>query len=295
MTMSFLFAQEQAELVFAEGEGFTLVRQGDSVFYDLYEEPVEGMVLMTGDVILTEQDTWLEIEINQTGSLIKIAENTTFSINSLESQGGVFKVSYGRIRARVRKLTDDSPFWVQGTDTVAGVRGTDFGYDIFYKREAPEQTRTDVYCFEGSVEVVKQLDDTEEPEAFASVILGRNEMVTVFSDSQETLEKEKVTAELKEYWGEKDFQYEPVLSDKSSFIKTFHNDTKQLKQAALFSAGTGVLIGGIGIASYLWADASGGTAIGLGSIGGFLVGTGGYFFIRALVLDRQTEKGITTP
>ena len=289
-----LSAQETAEVVYAEGEGFTLVRQGNPEFYDLYAQPAEGMVLQPGDVILTEQDTWMEIEINHTGSLIKIAENTTFSINSLENRGGVFGVSYGRIRAKVEKLTEDSPFWIQGSDTVAGVRGTDFGYDLFYERESPERTKTDVYCFKGKVEVVKlpgpvssEADEGEASKQKASsVMLGKNEMVSVDSDSDEDLEKEKVSRELKEFWEENDFEFQPVLQDDPPVLQGFHNDPRQLKQAALYTGVTGTLIGSMGIISYATGSSTGGTSIGLGSVGGLLIGSAGYFFIRALILDR---------
>ncbi len=298
----FLWSQETAEIVFAEGEGFTLVRNGDNTFHDLYEEPVEGMALLPGDLILTEQGTWLEIEINRTGSLIKIAENTTFTINSLENRGGTFQVSYGRIRAKVEKLTDDSPFWVQGVDTVAGVRGTDFGYDLFFDRESPEKARTDVYCFQGKVEVVKvplsgeSLDGTvQEPQ---SVIIGRNEMVTVFSDSDEPLEKERVSPDLKEFWGVNEFEYEPVgekaeINPESVTLTSFHNDSRQLRQAALFSSISGALIAGTGLAGYYLADSPPAFAIGMGGLGGFLLGGAGYFTIRAMILENRNESYVS--
>ncbi len=293
-----LSAQETAEIVYAEGEGFTLVRQGETEFHDLYVQPAEGMVLQTGDVILTEQNTWMEIEINHTGSLIKIAENTTFSINSLENRGGVFGVSYGRVRARVEKLTEDSPFWIQGNDTVAGVRGTDFGYDLFYERESPEKTKTDVYCFKGKVEVVK-LPGPVTPEGdegtggrqnASSVMLGKNEMVSVDSDSDKELEKEKISRELRQFWEENDFEFQPVIQKDPPVLQGFHNDPRQLKQAALYTGVTGTLIGGIGIISHVTGSSTGGTSIGLGSVGGLLIGSAGYFFIRALILDRAPSS-----
>lgn len=287
---STVYAQETAELVYAEGEGFTLVREGQGSFYDLYVEDPVGMILQPGDLLLTEQETWLEIEINKTGSLIKIAENTTFSINSLENKGGTFAVSYGRIRAKVNKLTDDSPFWVQGTDTVAGVRGTDFGYDLFFERDKPEKTRTDVYCFEGKVEVVKlasTVEDAGPADVVSSLMLGRNEMVSVESDSDEALEKERVSAELKEFWGLNDFAYEEKVPESTVALKSFYQDSKQLKQAALFSGLTGSLLGGIGTASYLWGDAPESMAWGMGGVGATVIGFAGYLYIRSLIIDSR--------
>jgi len=291
------YAREQAEIVYAEGEGFTIVREGLATFYDLYEEEAEGMILLPGDLILTEQESYLEIEINKTGSLIKIAENTSFSINSLENKGGSFTVSYGRIRAKVNKLTDDSPFWVQGTDTVAGVRGTDFGYDLFFERDKPEKTRTVVYCFKGKVEVVKLAFTVEKAgpvEALSSVILGRNEMVSVLSESEELLEKEKVSSELKEYWEVNDFNFPEEPLESTLALKSFHKDSKQLKQAALFAGITGSLFGGIGTASYLWGEAPRSTVWGMGGVGATVIGFAGYLYIRALILDSRSVPSAAT-
>ncbi len=295
-------AQEKAEIVFAQGEGFSLVRNGNTEFHDLYLEAAEGMTLLPGDVILTEEDTWMEIELNHSNSLIKIAENTTFTISSLENSGGTFQVSYGRIRARVEKLSDETPFWIQGVDTVAGVRGTDFGYDLFYDRESPELTRTDVYCFKGKVEVVQipvSADGTAgtpekgEEGTARSVIIGKNEMVSVLSDSRETLEVESVTRELKEYWDINEFQYEPIqektpINPEVNSFAAFHNDSRQLRQAALFSGVSGALITATGLAGYFAADSPPSFAIGMGSVGGVLMGGAGYFAIRALILDSRS-------
>ena len=299
-------AQEQAEIVFAQGEGFSLVRKGNTEFHDLYLEAAEGMTLLTGDVILTEDNTWMEIELNHSRSLIKIAENTTFTINSLENSGGTFQVSYGRIRARVEKLSDETPFWIQGVDTVAGVRGTDFGYDLFYDRESPELTRTDVYCFQGKVEVVQIPVSREESAGTLkkgeggntqSVIIGKNEMVSVLSDSREPLEVERVSRDLKEYWDVNEFEYEPIEEkaqinpDVNSFA-AFHNDSRQLRQAALFSGVSGVLITATGLAGYLAADSPMSFAVGMGTVGGILLGGAGYFAIRAMILDSRARDAV---
>ena len=249
------------------------------------------MFLLAGDLILTEQNTWLEIGINRGASLIKIAENTTFSINSLENRGGTFGVSYGRIRAKVEKLTEESPFWIQGVDTVAGVRGTDFGFDLFYKRESPGKARTDVYCFEGKVEVVKIVpESTGTVKPLSSVLLGRNQMVSVYSESTEDLEKEKLTGELKSYWNENDFRYvkeppEALKAPESGEI--FFSNSRQLKQAALYTAVSGTIISAMAAGSYYLADNSTGAAVGLGSVGGFLLTSALVYSIRAVILDRR--------
>ncbi|WP_168203457.1 FecR family protein [Oceanispirochaeta crateris] len=290
-------ADDSAMLVYAEGEGFTLVRGGKSLYYDLYSQGAEGLLLEGGDLLLTEEDTWLEIQLGGSSTIIKISENTTFTLKSLQNEGGIFKVSYGRVRARVEKLTTDTPFWIEGGDTVAGVRGTDFGYDLFYDGSSPEKKNVSIYCFEGKVEVVRRLD-TEEGDAYqadsdfakgkdytSTVLLGRNEMVSVSSeDKTAPLNKKKIELEVKEYWEINDFLYEGEEEDMEKMnFQDFHNDAELLRQGALYSTLTGAFIVGAGLTAYLAADDSS-MGFGLTTVGSSLIAAGGYFYIRSLIL-----------
>jgi hypothetical protein len=293
---SSLLADDSARVVYAEGEGFTLVRGGTSLYYDLFSEGAEGLILQGGDLLLTEEDTWLEIQLGGSSSIIKISENTTFTLKSLQNEGGIFKVSYGRVRARVEKLTTDTPFWIEGGDTVAGVRGTDFGYDLFYDGNSPEKKNVSIYCFEGKVEVVRRLD-TAEGDVYqadsdfakgkdytSTVLLGRNEMVSVSSeDKTAPLDKKKIESEVKEYWEINDFLYEDEEDMEQMNFQDFHNDAELLRQGALYSTLTGAFIAGAGLTAYLVADDSS-MGFGLTTVGSSLIAAGGYFYIRSLIL-----------
>jgi FecR protein len=289
-----LSAESSAEIVYAEGEGFSLVRNGVSDYYDIYLGDADGLELKGGDLILTEAATWVEIQLAGSGTIIKIAENTTFTLKTLQNEGGIFEVSYGRVRARVAKLTKDTPFWIQGSDTVAGVRGTDFGYDLFFDPASPEKKSVSVYCFEGVVEVVRQLE-TEEDEIFSAdsdfaegkaktstVILRRNEMVSIASeDKTAPLNKSRIESEVKEFWEINEFIYEPEIE--TTAFQQFHTDEEQLRQGGLIISATGALLTGAGVAAYYMLDNSG-TGIGLMTIGSSMIAAGGYFLIRSFVL-----------
>lgn len=300
---------EQAELVYAEGEGFTLVRDGEDRYYDLWAEAAEGLLLEGGDLLLTEAGTWLEIRLAD--SLIKVAENTTFSLKTLQDRGGTFEVAYGRVRARVENLTGDSPFWIGGSDTVAGVRGTDFGYDLFYDPLAPEKKSVNVYCFKGKVEVVRQLKPLEDEEFKAdedfsrgkeltsSVILHRNEMVSVDSSKpHEPLARKRLDREVKEFWELNTFLYEPPEeeageespgegpSPEGNVFKTFHNDARRLRQGAAIVGITGGLMAAGGAAAWLLGDDAS-FGMGLTWVGSSLIAAGGYFFVRSVIIQNR--------
>jgi len=144
-------------IIYAQGKEVSIFRKGEYVSYDLDNVDVTGLPLLAGDMIQTDNGTFVEIQLHPTKSVLKIAENTTFTVTNLEtSGGGGFDLAYGRIRAKVDKLTGRDPFSIRGRGAVAGVRGTDFGFDFIAEKEAAGlAASTKVYCFEGSVAVAR--------------------------------------------------------------------------------------------------------------------------------------------
>ena len=198
----------EAVIVYAEGETFSIVSEGRKRSYTVGRDDVIGMSLKAGDVVLTDDGSFLELNLKPGDGVVKIAENTTFTIDELDASGGggaVLRVNYGRIRVRISSLFQGSRLWVSGHDTVAGVRGTDFGYDLFYDRATRGAERqTAVYCFDGKVDVYQFDRDTVskidlmEQEPF---VLEASRMVTTISaDPEQKLKSRAVDGSILEYW-----------------------------------------------------------------------------------------------
>ncbi|POR05423.1 hypothetical protein AU468_00675 [Alkalispirochaeta sphaeroplastigenens] len=179
-----------AVVIYAEGYDMSVFRNGQLSSYDVITDEVIGMPLLAGDLVQTDPETFLEIQLLPSRTVVKVAENTTFEIERLGGEGGGgLAVSYGRLRARVERVLQDDPFEVRGFSAVAGVRGTDFGFDTMIDRESPGELQTRVYTFSGLVEVRDRPDpeapaDAGEPQV---VRLGANEMVLVRTEVPEAL------------------------------------------------------------------------------------------------------------
>ena len=202
-----LYSQTDAAISYAEGNGFQLVRNGLSTVYDISADDVIGLPVLIGDTILTDENSFIEIQLNNgNGGVVKMAENTTFTVSSLDAGGGgVFKVLFGRIRVKVAALAGGSRLWVTGYDTVAGVRGTDFGYDLFYDPESEDgEHQTSVYCFEGAVDVVQYDKKTGSKTDLMSIdpfILEAGKMVKTKSSSPGVKMRSKnIESEIVKYW-----------------------------------------------------------------------------------------------
>jgi hypothetical protein len=143
-----------AFVIYAEGFNMSIYRNDTLESYDVLVDDVIGMPLLPGDLVQTDAGTFVELQVMPSRTVVKVAENTTFEIERLGGAGGgTFNMSYGRVRARVERITSNETFEVRGFSAVAGVRGTDFGYDMVVEREASNELQTNVYVFEGEVEV----------------------------------------------------------------------------------------------------------------------------------------------
>lgn len=199
--------ESYAFIIYAEGFDMTVFRNDELLTYDVLVDDVIGMPLLPGDLVQTDADTFVEIQVMPSRTVVKVAENTTFRIERIGGAGGgTFNMAYGRLRARVERLTTEDTFEIRGSTAVAGVRGTDFGYDQVIERDADNALQTRVYVFEGEVAVTENAppgagtepsdtierdgapetdsaQPTAEPAAPQTVTLRANEMVNVVSEA----------------------------------------------------------------------------------------------------------------
>lgn len=262
-------------LIYASGTSFEVVRDGKSVEYNLAANTVEGLEFYPGDYINTYKGTFLEIQVTGSSNVLKIAENTSFKIEETsEPDVSNYKVSYGRVRARVKKMAGLSQFALTGPSMVAGVRGTDFGYDILYNSEK-NTTVSSVYCFEGQVEVQPTAKIVTEEE---SIELAADEMISISEISADmepryTFQREALSAEIEAFWRQYDFQATPIEVSPDSEVPTetgaptkteddgkapppgaqFRFTQSELRRGSLLTAGIGAVFGAAAL-TFAYAD-----------------------------------------
>jgi hypothetical protein len=173
--------------------------------------PGERLVnIYEGGSVITGDNTFVEISLLNSRTLIKVAENTHFRLQHVEMQSGqsVFHVITGSIRSRIDKLSSKHQLNFIASNTVSGVRGTDFGITIVGPGGGAEDVSDDaagdaqIYCFEGEVEVVPLEYLRPVPtETFERTVVAADEMVTVPGEgAPRVIEKTPVPASISEYW-----------------------------------------------------------------------------------------------
>ncbi|TFG84192.1 MAG: hypothetical protein E4H20_03825 [Spirochaetales bacterium] len=205
------------------------------------DDPI-GFELAEGDQVQTGRGTLLEVRLLASGAIVKLAENTTFVLRRVSSSETSLALVYGRLRAKVEKLSGNQVFKLAGESAIAGVRGTDFGMDVLAPRTRDATApRTDVYCFEGSVMVTALVDALAgSQEGLESIpkqfIVSAGEMVSV-QKTKTASEAIKATIEtsIEAFWKANDFTSSatnPVAAPESSTIVK-PQDQGDVKAAAL--------------------------------------------------------------
>ncbi len=129
-----LAAQEPRAVVeyFENNSGEMYVRTPDGGEYNATQFGF-GEELPLGTTVVTLDGDYAEIRLDPNGTIIKIAENTNFVVDSLQGRDGAtenaFSVAVGKLRTVAAKH-DGARYIFKGATAVCGVRGTQFVYAV---------------------------------------------------------------------------------------------------------------------------------------------------------------------
>ncbi len=215
LSCGFVAAERYGVVAYAEGPSFMRIRDGKTEVFRPDERDVAGMEVLTGDIYQTSKGAFLELTFDEIGATVQIAENTSFRCymedGGKKSSGELY---YGRVRAKVGKLTGGSTYRLSSPSLVAGVRGTNFGLDVI-SNEDTSRVLHRVFCLEGSVLVGDLYGPT-----LKTVLLKGQEMVEKVAVPEGTavegdpaasaaepapLVKEPVAAEVVGFWERRPF------------------------------------------------------------------------------------------
>ncbi len=120
-------------IVYAEGKGFMLVRNGESQYVDFASRPPVGMELKTGDTVNLESRSTIELRLYPTTTVLKALSSTSFTVRAVYPNGNCdLDVAFGRVRTKTDDAIPSGEFSYNGIDLAAGAGGTDFGFDLVF-------------------------------------------------------------------------------------------------------------------------------------------------------------------
>lgn len=274
--------QRAGSVVFAQGGGFELIRDGQKRSYDPDVDYLEGLELRAGDYINTAKGCFLELLLEPGDRIVRVSELSSFSV---EGSDGI-DLRYGRVRARVEKLAFGSSFRIIGRSASAGVRGTDFGYDLLVRSlEEGERIESRVYCFEGEIELLATARDPGKLGEVLDVKAGEMASIGRTKDGELEIITGELDREIEQFWTENDF----VTSLTEEEIPDTGIDSKrEIYRKASIVSGIGGLFLGSAAAVLAYSDLvpmdSGnreGLARGLAVSSGIFLGTSLFSFIAS--------------
>ena len=165
------------------------------------EQEIYGEELSFGDevpvgwTVVTGNNDSVELSMEPSGTIVKIAENTNFSVDGLQNLGGAeensFSLGLGKFRFVAGNASGQEKYKFTGQLTVCGVRGTDGGMESI-----PSETGEileEAFCLSG--EFLLTLLNTGEQVVvnageYASAAAERFESLTMPAEKLESLQNE---------------------------------------------------------------------------------------------------------
>jgi hypothetical protein len=92
----------------------------------------DGDDMQLGWTIVTGKGDLAELKMNHTGTIIKIAQNTNFTLTQLRSETGgqdVFSLTFGKVRTVAGKASGKDQYQIKTQSAVCGVRGSDIVFE----------------------------------------------------------------------------------------------------------------------------------------------------------------------
>jgi len=197
-----------ALIEFTSGDDIVVIRNARRL---AFSDPI-GLSLIEGDQVQTGKGVFVELRLSSGGSLIRLAENTTFVLERISDGQTLGRLVYGRMRAKVERLAGADSFSIASAQAVAGVRGTDFGMDVVASRSASTvSTVTTAYCFQGAIEVTAFVrSGTQAAEALEAIprvfTVGAGEMLRVEgNEGRSEASKGVVDESIESFWRLNDY------------------------------------------------------------------------------------------
>ena len=150
----------------------------------------DGDPLKPGWTVVTGAGDVAELRLTATGTIIKISENTNFTVEGLRTETGgqdIFSLGIGKIRTVAGRASDKDRYQIKTQSAVCGVRGSDIVVEF------AEATTSSLYTLEGTgwIQDVKTGQTLDVPQGdFADALAPSFQAAPIPQDVLTDLHKE---------------------------------------------------------------------------------------------------------
>jgi hypothetical protein len=116
-----------------------------------------GEELAVGSTLITLQGDYAELRLDPNGTIVRVSENTNFTVKSVQGRDGATKNAFGLAVGKIKTVAakkKDAVYSFEGNTAACGVRGTKFIFSVL------PGMRELVYVLEGLVDFTNQAGQT---------------------------------------------------------------------------------------------------------------------------------------
>jgi hypothetical protein len=211
-----------AHIFFTGDAGFTLTTSGRSFVYSGAGIDNKGFPLSRADILQTGAGGTVEIQLVPSGTVIKLAENTSFIYNEHNN----YQLLYGRIR--IITGTNQAPIVISTDSAKIDVSGGDVDVDYIFE-PIPEQGSSGLllrlFCFAGTAQIspffpVSPLAQPSDAPANipAMIVMEGESLLYQASDSMLLAEHKPLDEAIIKYWDRHYFEGNPLVRMPSTWL-----------------------------------------------------------------------------
>ena len=219
---------ESARIFYAEGMDFTVSQGGERSVFPAESARKEGIYLEHPAVINTGAGSFVEVQLIPSGTVIKLAENTSLTYNGFDETGKFtdFGLLYGRIRVVAGARTGETtPFVIRSGAISARFGEGDLGFDYILEpgsQSAAPRPLFRLYAFRGNAEVYPYIRGGAANFGGAEALsVMEGETLTLDVSSSHTFaERKELGSDITGYWRLHNFAGIPPLTMPDTGFKT---------------------------------------------------------------------------
>jgi hypothetical protein len=185
-------------------DSFVVANNGRQQVYQTNTIPVNGLVLQNADMIQTGPGNYVEIQLDPSGAIIKLAENTSVVFNDLgtSSRPALLSFLYGRMR--IVNSDSKGTITVQAGNAAIEISRGDMALDFaVIPGSANKQPQLQVSTFSGAGQVVSSV---ASPGAAKTPLYEHETVIFDVTTRLAVVTRQPLNQEIAAYWSKNGFR-----------------------------------------------------------------------------------------
>jgi hypothetical protein len=221
-------------------DGFVVANNGRQQVYQTNTIPADGLALQNADMIQTGPNNYVEVQLDPSGAIIKLAENTSVIFNDLGSSSRPALLSFLYGRMRIVNSDNKGTVTIQAGNAAIEISRGDMALDFaVIPGSANKQPQLQVSTLSGAGQVVSSV---ASPGAAKIPLYEHETVIFDVTTRLAVITRQPLNQEIAAYWSKNGFR-QAGTTQQSALAQRTRSSLPAL--GASYPAGTNLAPGGI--------------------------------------------------